>query len=227
MILKKIPFRDIGCDEKHFPAQITLLNTSGAFLLPHGILPMFLADKEDKRLMDHVMGQGRYLGLVLPRPMCAGKPFYDIGCLGRIITFVDRGTEPHFVLLKGMIRFQALDHTIHPSGFSKAHVSYDAYFDDLRLKDHAMPEREDFMSLLKEYAKHADINPQWEELALTSDEALVAFLTMLSPLGTPEKQAILEMPSLEDRCQLISALQHLQPFESSFLSRSEKKGVLH
>ena len=51
--------------------------------------------------------------------------------------------------------------------------------------------------------KANDLKADWEGIDQAPNEALVNALSMMSPYGPPEKQALLEAPDLKTRAELL------------------------
>ena len=66
------------------------------------------------------------------------------------------------------------------------------------------------------------ISPNWDEINAASDERLITSLAMVCPFEPREKQALLESPTLADRCRMMTAL-----IEMAFLRGSGQPWVQH
>ena len=68
-----------------------------------------------------------------------------------------------------------------------------------------------------------DLSPNWDEIQRISNEKLITALTMVCPFQPNEKQAILEVPSLQEQSRLVQALLEHAIVETAYsheLSRS-------
>ncbi|MDO9439939.1 MAG: peptidase S16, partial [Beijerinckiaceae bacterium] len=55
-----------------------------------------------------------------------------------------------------------------------------------------------------------DMKADWDDIEQAPTEALVNGLSMMSPYGAPEKQALLEAPDLKTRADLLVAITEIE-----------------
>ena len=63
--------------------------------------------------------------------------------------------------------------------------------------------RDDLLRMAGLYLKRYNIMPGWSRLEAACDEELINGIAMMCPFEAAEKQAVLEMISLEDRVELM------------------------
>ena len=66
--------------------------------------------------------------------------------------------------------------------------------------------RERLLEVLKEYLDTNGLQADWRTIKVSTNETLVYSLSLISPYGPREKQALLEAKTLEDRNQMLIAL---------------------
>lgn len=62
------------------------------------------------------------------------------------------------------------------------------------------------LDVVRRYLDANNLQADWDAIEQSSNEALVNSLSMISPFGPQEKQAMLEADSLEQRNQILIAL---------------------
>ena len=187
------------------PSILPLYAASGTVLLPRAQLPLLLHEGDEKDLINFSLKSGnRLIGVIQVHP--EGGHFQK-GCVGRILNFQD-GLQ-FFTTLGGICRFEIED-ILEEYPVKLAKVSYKGFETDLdeRLTD-PLVDRPRLLSLLKSYLDDQQITTNWEEINHASDELIISSLTMVCPFKPIEKQAILEMGSLAERCHMMIALMEM------------------
>ena len=70
----------------------------------------------------------------------------------------------------------------------------------------AAVDRDDLIAALKRFAEVDEIKVVWSDIRKASNEALVNGLSMMSPCGPREKQALLEAKDLKSRAEMLVAI---------------------
>ena len=70
----------------------------------------------------------------------------------------------------------------------------------------AAVDRDDLIAALKRFAEVNEIKVVWSDIKKASNEALVNGLSMMSPCGPREKQALLEARDLKSRAEMLVAI---------------------
>jgi Lon protease-like protein len=66
------------------------------------------------------------------------------------------------------------------------------------------------VTALREFAKANDFKVDWDDVEKASNEALVNALSMMSPYGAKEKQALLEAADLKSRAEILVAISQME-----------------
>jgi len=184
------------------PSILPLYATDGTILLPRAQLPIVLQREEEKSVVDSAFSEKhRLVAVIQANP--EGGHFYK-GCVGKIIHFQDGA---HFYLtLGGLCRF-TVDEIFKEGTVKKARVCYKGYEEDLgTMRPDPFVDRPRLLTLLKDYLDDQDIAANWDEIDHASDDLILNSLSMACPFDPVEKQALLEMSSLSERCDLVMAL---------------------
>ncbi len=187
------------------PKTLPLYATNGVILLPRAQLPLILQEGDEKSIIEYAFQAGhRLVGVVQSNP---DGGHFQKGCVGRIIAFQD-GVQT-FVTLGGLCRFR-IEEIRSEGPIKKARVSYEGYEDDLKeSRIDPFVDRPRLLNLLKDYLEDQDITANWEEIDHASDELIISSLSMACPFKPIEKQALLEIPSLSERCDMMIALMEM------------------
>jgi Lon protease-like protein len=63
---------------------------------------------------------------------------------------------------------------------------------------------------LRDFLKANDLSADWQGIEKAPNEALVNALSMMSPYGAPEKQALLEARNLKHRAEILIAVTEIE-----------------
>ena len=193
------------------PKSVPLFPLSGALLLPAGNMPLNIFEPRYLTMIDDAMAGDRIIGMIQPQfdselettdtdALCA------IGCLGRITAYQESGEGRLMVNLAGVSRFRLLDELEEVNGYRIGRVA--GFSDDLLDNEEAAKavDREGLLTTFKQFLEANEMEADWDGVREASTEALVNTLSMMSPYGPAEKQALLEAPDLKTRSETLVAI---------------------
>lgn len=138
-----------------------------------------------------------------------GKVFAlrSIGCVGRITAFEENDDGRTVISLSGISRFTLCGEVTVDTPFRRFEVDYEPFAHDLVRGDGEEDvDRSALLDALRAYLDANGLNADWDSIERSSNERLVNALSMLSPYGPEEKQALLEAPDLKARAEALVAL---------------------
>ena len=198
------------------PATLPLFPLSGVLLLPRAQIPLNLFEQRYLDMFDASLRENRLIGMIQPDGVEAAaglsdpsaKPaLYKVGCAGRITSFNELSGNRVFITLTGVARFRIIEELDTTTKFRQCTVDFKEFEGDLVPGEgKGKVSRERLMSVLKQYLETHDMHADWDAINNADDESIVNSLSVISPFGAPEKQALLEAKSLEDRNQMLIAL---------------------
>lgn len=112
------------------------------------------------------------------------------------------------ISLTGVARFELADEVIDPAiPYRKYRVDYRKFADDFQpgLGEQRV-DRNKLIDALRRYLAARGFEADWDVIAKSSTEQLVNSLSVASPFGGEEKQALLEAGSLKERAETLVAL---------------------
>ena len=194
------------------PGVIPVFPLPGALLLPRGQMPLNIFEPRYLAMVDDALSDGhRLIGMIQPdvaHASVADKPqLYKIGCAGRITQFAESGDGRYLIELTGVARFRVEEELKVATSYRQCRVTYAPFADDFTArKGENAVDRRGLLAALTEFLKANDLKADWEGIEKAPNEALVNALSMMSPYGTPEKQALLEAPDLKTRAEILVAI---------------------
>jgi uncharacterized protein len=198
------------------PGVIPVFPLPGALLLPRGQMPLNIFEPRYLAMVDDALRDGhRLIGMIQPdvaHSSEADKPrLYKIGCAGRITQFAESGDGRYLIELTGVARFRVEEELKVATAYRQCRVTYAPFADDFTArKGENAVDRAALLAALTEFLKANDLKADWEGIEKAPNEALVNALSMMSPYGTPEKQALLEAPDLKTRAEILVAITEIE-----------------
>ena len=193
------------------PATIPLFPLAGAVLLPRRPLQLTVFEPRYLAMLDDALTGERLIGVIQP---AAGEEAVEplpelchVGGAGRIVQYAEIGDGRCFLTLMGVARFGLGEETPALTPYRIAKADYSAFSLDFRegVGEDAV-DRDSLIAALRKFAETNDVKIDWGDIKKASNEALVNGLSMMSPYGPKEKQALLEASDLKARAEMLVAI---------------------
>jgi Lon protease-like protein len=194
------------------PASIPVFPLPGVLLLPRAQLPLNIFEPRYLQMVDDCLRGARLIGLIQPdeeeTPTSAEQPsLMKVGCAGRITSYTETQDGRILITLTGVARFRVLGELDAMTPYRQCTVGFSEFEDDLTAELGTEDvSRDRLLEVLKEYLETNGLQADWRAIKLSTNETLVNSLSLISPYGPREKQALLEAKTLEDRNQMLIAL---------------------
>ena len=92
-------------NKNDLPHKIPIFPLSNAIFFPRTILPLNIFEDRYIQLVNDCMKKNRMFGMIQPRKKIGITPeVYDIGCLGKIVSFNETVDKRFIISLSGIIR---------------------------------------------------------------------------------------------------------------------------
>ena len=198
---------EIGVNE--LPSHIPLFQLDNVLLLPFGKMPLNIFETRYVKMVLDSLKKQRLIGIVQPKDN-SGE-FFNIGCMGKITSFIETPDNRIVLNLDGVCRFKITDSQLSQGGYYNANVETIDFVEDINVVE-PMIDRD---SLIKKFANFFKIKKYDLDLNIieeTSNLQLLSTLTMLAPFNKIDKQAILEAQNLIDRLQVVNSILDLNTF---------------
>ncbi|HEY6023379.1 MAG TPA: LON peptidase substrate-binding domain-containing protein [Pseudolabrys sp.] len=198
------------------PGVIPVFPLPGALLLPRGQMPLNIFEPRYLAMVDDALRDGhRLIGMIQPDVAHSGPadkpPLYKIGCVGRITQLAESGDGRYLLELTGVARFRVEEELKVATPYRQCRVTFAPFADDfIARKGENAVDRPALLVALTNFLKANDLKADWEGIEKAPNEALVNALSMMSPYGTAEKQALLEAPDLKTRAEILVAITEIE-----------------
>lgn len=183
-----------------------------AIILPRTQLPLNIFEPRYLAMFDDAMKTDRLIGMIQPSMTEASEDIdhphlHGVGGVGRITQIAESGDGRYVITLSGVCRFRVIDELPMQHAYRQCHVSYAEFAHDLQPNagDDEV-DRESVVEALRAFSKERGLRMDWDEIQRAPTEALVNALSMMSPFGPSEKQALLEAIDLKARAETLVAI---------------------
>ena len=193
------------------PDTLPLFPLRDAILLPRGRLPLNVFEPRYLAMTDRALAAGRLIGMVRPRHEDDTHPtLYEVGCAGRITSFMETDDGRYILNLTGVSRFCLETDDLAEGGYRVGEVSWSRFAMDQHPDPEESPAlRERVLEVLMDYLEEVGLKADWDSIEGASAETIINSVAMACPFEPDEKQAILEAPGLHQRGETLVALMQM------------------
>jgi uncharacterized protein len=193
------------------PDRVPVFPLSGALLLPSGQMPLNIFEPRYLAMVDAVLDGDRLIGMIQPAldtsERAPSPPLCAVGCLGRITQFSETGDGRYSIMLSGVSRFRIVEEIDAAAPFRQCRISVESFADLTEpLFGEDAVDRSALLRTFRDYLNANDLEADWDSVNRASNAGLVTALSMMSPWGPPEKQALLESPDHATRARTLIAI---------------------
>jgi Lon protease-like protein len=199
------------------PEVIPVFPLPGALLLPRGQMPLNIFEPRYLAMVDDALAdRHRLIGMIQPHATKAAAAdehpaLYAVGGLGRITQLAETGDGRYLIQLTGIARFRIVEELDVATAYRQARVTYAPYADDfVARRGEEEVDRKAVLAALAAFLRAKHLKADWEGIEHAPNEALVNALSMMSPFGPAEKQALLEAPDLKTRAEILVAVTEME-----------------
>jgi len=183
---------------------IPIFPLNGVVLFPKTNLPLNIFEDRYIAMVDYALSKDRLIGMIQSKN--TGELF-NIGCLGKIISFNETNDGRYLINLKGMSCFLLKKELKKKYGFRivDATILENKTKKNYKLKSEL---KNKILDSYKRYIKEKNININLSEIINIKTEQLAKFIAMVSPFDDIDKQMLLEITETEIFCEkLLSILE--------------------
>ena len=200
------------------PKKIPVFPLSNFIIFPKTTVPLNIFEPRYIDMINDSMKSEKLIGMIQPKNSPNNKiipELYEIGCLGKIISFRETEDGRYLIELKGVVRFKSVKELETVTKYRILHVDYNDYIQDLdnKKEDLKFSDLELIFKDLKSLFEKKGFIINWNALEKQSLDETINALAMASPFTLEEKQALLEAQSLDVRKTKIAKILNTYSFD--------------
>ena len=192
--------------KNNLPNKISIFPLSNAIFFPQTVLPLNIFEDRYIQLVNDCMKENRMFGMVQPKTKIGRSPeVYNVGCLGKIISFNETTDNRFIISLSGIIRFRIKEELSEEKSYRKFNVDYSEFLSDLQKQENKKInyDKNDLLNRIRVYFQKINYPIDFNELKKLDWSQLVSTVSMISPFSTVEKQKLIETLKIEDKIKLL------------------------
>ncbi|MEW6124720.1 MAG: LON peptidase substrate-binding domain-containing protein [Pseudomonadota bacterium] len=193
------------------PAVVPVFPLTGALLLPRAELPLNIFEPRYLAMVDAALAGDRLIAMVQPdesQPTDArGPSLFRVGCLGRLTQFAETDDGRYLITLTGICRVRIGAEQQAGTPFRQFAVDAAPFAGDFEEgvgEDDV--DRSALLGALADFLEANKLEADWDGIQQAGTETLVNALSVMSPYGALEKQALLEATDLKARAEMLVAI---------------------
>jgi Lon protease-like protein len=202
-------------DPDDLPNVVPVFPLPGALLLPRGQLPLNIFEPRYVAMIDDALKSHRIVGMIQPDPEASAAAvapeLCPVGCVGRLTQLAESGDGRYLVTLTGIARFRVVEEVTAMTAYRQCRVDFAPFIADFtpRIGEDEV-DRDGVLRTLRDFAEVNNLQIDWQSINEAPNEALVNALSMMSPFGPKEKQALLEARDLKGRADVLVAITEVE-----------------
>ena len=194
---------------KSLPDKIALFPLSRAIFFPKTTLPLNIFEDRYIQLVSDCMKEKKLFGMIQPKIRSNIKTdVYNIGCLGKIISFDETADKRFVIVLSGLIRFKIKEELKSNKIYREFKVDYSDFINDLNLKKKNYKEFDSktLIKKIKLFLSKKNFSIEFKELNKLDFDQMISTICMVSPFSTEEKQKLIEAPNINEKIKSLDEI---------------------
>ena len=185
------------------PKEIALFPLSNAVFFPRTILPLNIFERRYIELVNDSMKGKRLFGMIQPKyknNTDTKVKVYNVGCLGKIISFNETNDKRFIISLSGIIRFKIQAELEKNKLYRIFKVDYSDFEEDLNTKKgEETYDKKNLIKKIKLLFKKKNYLVDLDEIEKLNFDQLINTICMIAPFSSEEKQKMIEIVKIEDK----------------------------
>ena len=209
--------------KEDLPNIISIFPLSNAIFFPRTVLPLNIFEDRYLQLVEDCMKGNRMFGMVQPRNRKDLSPeVYNVGCLGKIISFNETSDKRFIISLAGLTRFKIKKELKKEKLYRSFEVDYSEFLNDLEIKkdESFILEKKNLLKIIQFFFKKINYPVKYNELLKLDLDELISNVSMISPFSIEEKQKLIETKKIDNKIKILSEI-----INSNLLDYEESKTI--
>ncbi len=166
-------------------------------------MPLHIFEPRYRALVSDALARDRRIAMIQPQRPVEGAPLFEVGCIGRIdeVEALDDGR--YNLVLEGETRFRVIRELDVTTSFRQVEGEL---IEEPKEEYLSSIERASFEREAKRFADAQGYSVDWNSVTQLDDISLIDGVSQIAPFDPASKQALLEAPDLNTRCELLVQL---------------------
>ena len=195
--------------KNNLPKKIAIFPLSNAIFFPKTILPLNIFEDRYIQLVNDCMKENRIFGMVQPKSQSDKLPeVYDIGCLGKIVSFNETVDKRFIISLSGIIRFRIKNELQKEKLYRIFEVDYSEFLTDLyeKVDQKIVYDKKNLLNMIRTFFQKINYPIDYNELTKLDLDQLVSTVSMISPFSIEEKQKLIETVNTKEKIKTLEEI---------------------
>ena len=195
--------------KENLPNKIPVFPLSNAIFFPRTILPLNIFEDRYLQLVDDCMKGSRMFGMIQPRKKTGSSPeVYNVGCLGKVISFSETADKRFIITLLGLTRFKIKKELEMKKLYRSFEVDYSEFLMDLEeKKDESLySEKKNLLNKIQIFFEKISYPVNYDELSKLNLDELINNVSMISPFSVEEKQKLMETKKIDNKIKVLNEI---------------------
>tara|TARA_X000000368_G_scaffold401178_1_gene373803 strand:+ start:265 stop:903 length:639 start_codon:yes stop_codon:yes gene_type:complete len=203
---------------KNLSTKLPVFPLSNFIIFPKTTVPLNIFEARYIDMVNDSMKSDKLIGMIQPKNSINidGNPeLYEVGCVGKITSFIETEDDRYLIELKGLTRFKNIKEIKSEKKYRILEVSYANFDQDLINKEEELKfsDLELIFKDLKSLFEKKGFIINWKALEKQSLDEIINALAMASPFTLEEKQILLEAKNLGLRKDKIAEILKTYTFD--------------
>ena len=203
---------------KNLPKKIPIFPLSNFIIFPKTSVPLNIFEPRYIDMIDESMKTNKFIGMIQPKNVQNDDSLelFNVGCLGKIISFKETEDRRYIIELKGITRFEIIKEIKSEKKYRECEVDFNKFHEDLvdTKEDLKFSDLELIFKDLKSVFEKRGFLINWKGLEKQSLDEIINALAMASPFTLEEKQILLETKNFTLRKSKIAEILSTYTFDN-------------
>ena len=202
----------------NLPKKISVFPLSNFIIFPRTTVPLNIFEPRYIDMINDSMKLDKLIGIIQPKTTFNSEnnpELFDVGCVGKIMSFQETKDGRYLIELKGISRFKNVTEIKTEKKYRILEVNYDEFSVDLvnEKAELKFSDLELIFKDLKSLFEKKGFIINWKALEKQNLDETINALSMASPFTLEEKQILLEAKSLDLRKNKIAEILKTYSFD--------------
>ena len=202
----------------NLPTKISVFPLSNFIIFPKTTVPLNIFEPRYIDMINDSMKLDKLIGIIQPKTTFNSEnnpELFDVGCVGKIISFQETKDGRYLIELKGISRFKNVTEIKTEKKYRILEVNYEEFSADLinEKPELKFSDLELIFKDLKSLFEKKGFIINWKALEKQNLNETINALSMASPFTLEEKQILLEAKNLDLRKNKITEILKTYSFD--------------